>query len=333
MELRESGHKPQQVKGGETAYERLYRMAITEKNANASVTRTNVARTVANDVGQSNLQIPHQGDGIMTDVDIDVEELDYIDDLQTDDDEMFQVVAPNSVAEGEPGTSRDKGTTADPSERASMVDPEGILGNNKSAKNLDDERIMALMGRVFDVKFKEMFKSQEPRCMGPPLKTQEKIDQMGKRQSMQKTETTPKAVNQNAIKSPSDTTIYAPALNKQMTNLTVSKAVNRLSEGQESMIRSANIDVNGVLLQHLFNTHDQSSFVCNTDVSNFVEAIHQEQEQGGAARDAGNKMASDIRKQQERRISSELVIPDRTKAQAKVDKSVIKAEKFRATVA
>ena len=111
----------------------------------------------------------------------------------------------------------------------------------------------------------------------------------------------------NQIKSPSDTTIYAPTLQKKLTPIeNVNNQINQRPERASDWNQVEQIS--------------QESSNMGTDVnliSNFVENVRLEQHPGDTVRD---------------RRKSDVAAVELAEAQKRADKAILDAEKFRATV-
>ena len=107
------------------------------------------------------------------------------------------------------------------------------------------------------------------------------------------------------VKSPSDTTIYMPALNKQLKQVDINKNLNTRENERE-------------------NNQSRMTDMTNR-VSNFVEAVRMEQAQ--------QEQEPDDARQEQIQMRSEVNIPGYDAAKQKSERAVIEAEKFKATIA
>ena len=148
-------------------------------------------------------------------------------------------------------------------------------GGPSSALDLEDEELLrnphvkSLFNKFWDQKMKEM--------------TQTNGGKGGKLQCK----------NHNVIKSPSDTTIYVPALNKTVSNVPPVINSKPCNQGIEQIV---NTFVDTVRLEHEMN-------------------------------------AEDVRERERRRASTSRIDTSEQEARTKTDRAVIEAERFKATIA
>ena len=227
------------------------------------------------------LQGAEPSDGIMISVDgvddsVDEELLDYVDDV-VDNEELVEL-------SGE-ATTLVAGTSKTGEITQQLTDEE--LANNPRVKNL--------FNLFWEEKMKEMKRSEE---------TGRKSDSDGAGKADEGNLKTKKSAGQSPlIKSPSDTTIYAPALkqklNKPIDGLPV-VLENELPEGNQSQI--------------------------NQMISNFVDNVRLEQ--------VNRDNVVDLQERERRKASSapQQSNEDLEDAQSRASRAVIEAEKFRASL-
>ena len=256
-----------------------------------------------------------RGDGIVTEAEvISEEELDYDDDLSVDDG--VDLLPPDQmviedISDREPQPRR----CGDTSQIKHEVDnglSTSTAGNDSSAQqwiaNLgkqSEEQIYnnPIMQRMMQKFFNEQFKNVQ-------------MDNSGKGKG--------KLLN-NEMKSPSDTTIYVPAMQKRLTpnamndqlqqNVGVRHIEAAMGEGIYSEIPMSDLNPRSAVMQQQQKVHQGHVDDINT-ISNFIETIRWE-----------NHPEEEVTRRKSDVIATEL-----ERAQKKVERTIIEAEKFRASV-
>ena len=120
--------------------------------------------------------------------------------------------------------------------------------------------------------------------------------------------------NPNPVKSPSDTTIYAPALQRVLTPEQVVGAIGRV---------------------RLEKTPNQNNLMVQQQISNFVETVRKEQEEIDDVRQSPQQPVagtSSIKATNAPPVASKVIIPGLEEAQNRAASTVLEAEKFRAAI-
>ena len=245
-----------------------------------------------------------RGDGVQTEVDLgtstgqedmdDIELLDYEDDLSIDED--LEPMEPYSLADNQEtaGTAQDEDAVPGTSSSAGIDLAIQHLQEQSEEALMRNPVIQKMMNKFFEEKFKDLQGTNSNSKKKKKLET--------------------------VIKSPSDTTVYAPALQKRLTP--------QENMRQTGLIMSNKTLANGNLISMTEDSNKQFTNGYNKDVEIFVDAVRREQQQISSEPD----QELDVREVVQRRFSNGGAAAELEQAQQRAQKAVIKAEKFRASV-
>ena len=265
-----------------------------------------------------------RGDGITAIIDaVPDEELDYEDDLSIEEDVQVLVVEEEddfepdgdcpaeTVQHGQPSTSR----------QGAEMDKNAEL--NKLLVSQPEEQLMdnLVLQRMMKKFFNEQFKNMQP----DNLKVQGK--NQGRSRSMEQRKVKDKS-KEVEIKSPSDTTIYAPALQKRME---LNNDFNPLRGMRNVHIGNDNNQTNNFASDEFCSRPNSKQVVVavNTgkqnngtypelnEITDFVESIRLDQHPGDADGIAGMRRHSDV-----------VAAAELEQAHRCAEKTIIEAEKF-----
>ena len=239
------------------------------------------------------------------------EDLDYYDDMLQIGDGIEVMVDDTELAvfeDGAEGEGVNKGNSQDchsSDDEISMVAEDAALkapivsytqiGAGSSQQQSSDENYLkSLFNQFFEERCKQLGKDG----------LKDVLNSMGTKEDGSKMVNKPKQVHnkegkEQMIKSPSDTTIYAPAV-----------AMTSNKQAQSPLLLNMRNLSMGVNQPNILVSRE-----INQDVSNFVETVRKEMTP------------------EQVRQRSEVIIPGQESARAKVDATIIEAEKFRAKVA
>ena len=200
---------------------------------------------------------PERGDGIDIDVNSQDEELDYIDDVDLDGEDSGVIEFNNRRAGAEPMDTSDQGLLLGAT--GSSVEEERKLLENPYLRSvlrkMVDERIQ--QAQIGGESSKSTVLTTPTQKTTKPGGSQGKVNKSGEKTKV--------------IKSPSDTTIYRPALNRQVnvnTNITPGTKFIQAQQDQECQLQE--------FLRH--NVMSQAENNVMNKVSNFVDTVRAEQE-------------------------------------------------------
>ena len=220
------------------------------------------------------------------------EDNDFRSDYDSDEeisDTTDTVVEPNNSRGS--GVGRDKPTSEDKS------------GQNSEERLLENPHLKNLFNKFFEEKLKEVVKSHGGLMVAQPGTSQgdAKINQGSINCSNNRViASNAQDLTNHKVKSPSDTTLYRPAL----------AAKKRMDFG------------NGLKISGCENTHLEGDTVLNK-INDFVAGMRLEQEQREAAPRASGGRSTTV----------SMLDPEFQEAEKRVETSILEAEKFKATVA
>ena len=165
-------------------------------------------------------------------------------------------------------------------------------------KLMSNPVIQNMMEKFFNDKFKDMV-NQQPRNSGNCTKVTN---------------------SENMVRSPSDVTVYAPALQKRLTPQNISQNVVKINS--EGLIQSGLVSTAAQLPVMNGLNHDNSNIV-----TQFVELVHQVQHPEDFSQD------QDISKVSRNQVGQDMQAAKELKdAQLRVERTLIEAEKFKARI-
>ena len=238
-------------------------------------------------------------DGIVLDVDAD-EELDYIDDLE---DEHFEEPSRNEVVVAHK-TGESNRPTDEVEASNSKRGPAGLPDNLDDEQLANHPRVMNLFNQFWQEKMKELGSDGMPKS-----RTHETYSSNKPRAKLTKQggfiQLPP------AVKSPSDTTIFAPALNK----------VNKRNDQNDQVIYNPR-----TALQNIREEDESSQNLQNAEInpliSDFVETVRIEQRQEEL----------NLMDKERHRVSMDDPLPGYEEVKDRSSKTVVEAEKFKASI-
>ena len=258
---------------------------------------------------------PVKGDGVIANVDNPdaVELLDYEDDLSIDDEGSVNGEGPVEHEEVVAGTSKMTNEENDLTAQLAKQSQEKLLSNpiiqQLMAKQFAEQNIVNnpviqdMMESFFKNKFQDLSTMKEIQQPG----TCAHLNMMNK--DKQISEVTRQGKDP-LIKSPSDITVYTPALQKKLTPQSGKQNPNPLYSDIIQMVSILNnVDMNVTVKQ---NNHDP--------ISNFVESVRQ------------NQHLADFNTNTMGRKSKEVVANELKEAQLRAERAILEAEKFQAQV-
>ena len=277
-----------------------------------------------------------KGDGIVTHFEgegVDTEELDYEDDL-SDNEEIYPLPADNEISDDGEGSGSPKPgfsgwkNPGETRKTSQMVETnEGnqslsvVLEKEPEDRLMNNPVIQRMMEKFFEEKLEQMTASGKKMKINKDSYVEKEVKQQNSNQ-----------VGQNMVKSPSDTTIYAPALNKRV-GLPVSlvqRELQGLNMNQQEGIIGQNEIIPHMLVESQIETNkpelinDQGSGSIEglnkpNQIANFVETVRMTNHPEDANRDNVNK----------RQVNNP---SDLELARDKAECEVLQAEKFKAIV-
>ena len=214
--------------------------------------------------------------------------------------------------ESESESSGGEETTEEPEEP--MI--QGVVASSASEMDEDEEmlknpRLLQMVDRLLNEKLKEINKNAGRKEQQPSTRsTARGTSKIGGSQGRSR-------VDQQLIKSPSDTTIYIPALNKYVGK-PITVAYDKLNPREVMRQQSNDIGDQGkqvelplnILQVKILNDGDAANMI--DKISNFVESVRNEEKQ---------------------RRESEVNVPGFDEASDRTEKTIVEVEKFKAAVA
>ena len=212
------------------------------------------------------------GDGVNTEIlDLNPEDeeelLDYENDISIDDEDDVQMVAETSNSVVKDAVA----STSTASERQSDIIQQ-ITGQLEE-KLLNNPKIQNMMEKFFQSRFKDMMEQKGNQGKGFEKPVGNNPGSVERRIVSTHNNT---AVSEGMVKSPSDITVYAPALQKKLTPQDGSRVVNQAMLNAELIYPGSNTN------RVISDKNEQVKLVDNEAlIANFVESIRLERRPTG----------------------------------------------------
>ena len=284
-----------------------------ERSVENKARKPKVVKTKTNQTDLS-FQDQNKGDGIEMTVQCDdIEELDYEDDLSVDEDVEVVHVETNWMISPRPGTSGEN-------RKHQGGDTIALLAEETSeAKLMNNPVIQRMMHKFFEEKFKDL-QHENPGMNKVKQAGQGHIDR---------------------LKSPVDTTIYAPALQKKLTpdqNQILQHVNDRMRTQQNTSINEGNADIFPLRGNKTLNQR-MNGLDIGTELRNVQLTTNEGQIRGGDYVHCGNPVDSFVEivhaenhpedMDVNRRKSTNVELDE---ARQRMDRAIVEAEKFCATI-
>ena len=253
-------------------------------------------------------------DGIQVSVNSDKEDLDYVDDISDQDDKNGNIIGDVSDEVNSPNV-RDQETNGNRMGR-SEITVDTVMDLGATSNTLTDEQLIMsnlhlkrLLNKMLDERIQEAMKKGESseseilsRMTPPNTQTQSKYRGIV-----------------TVVKSPSDTTIYAPAL-----NLVPTPVVNLVNQNRDLDREKSKRSANSKLAMTCHNRVDgQNNPDIINKISKFVDQIRIDHE---------SAMEGTPESEQAARPKSRVNVPALEEAQKKMERTKVETEKFKAQV-